>query len=162
LTASTNSTPCYRKNQELKAKGLTLVYTLYKSVVMILYVYIGDAICVGPAVPGSLDKKWRRRCHLLLGKRWNLLLLSNELGPGFFLLWRGTLLLSLMDGWGLVLPRRRVTVYRESCPHNTQGPLFMCQGGPLIDISQYRLLFGFFLQYTPLVPFELLDSAALL
>jgi hypothetical protein len=32
----------------------------------------------------------------------------------------------------------------------------------LIDISQYRLLFGFFLLYTDHVPFELLDSAALL
>jgi hypothetical protein len=31
-----------------------------------------------------------------------------------------------------------------------------------IDISQYRLLFGFFLLYTDRVPFELLDSAALL
>jgi hypothetical protein len=31
-----------------------------------------------------------------------------------------------------------------------------------IDISQYRLLFGFFLLYTDCVPFELLDSAALL
>jgi hypothetical protein len=30
----------------------------------------------------------------------------------------------------------------------------------LIDISQYRLLFGFFLLYTDRVPFELLDSAA--
>jgi hypothetical protein len=32
----------------------------------------------------------------------------------------------------------------------------------VIDISQYRLLFGFFLLYTDRVPFELLDSAALL
>jgi hypothetical protein len=31
-----------------------------------------------------------------------------------------------------------------------------------IDTSQYRLLFGFFLLYTDRVPFELLDSAALL
>jgi hypothetical protein len=31
-----------------------------------------------------------------------------------------------------------------------------------IDISQYRLLFKFFLLYTDRVPFELLDSAALL
>jgi hypothetical protein len=31
----------------------------------------------------------------------------------------------------------------------------------LIDISQYRLLFGLFLLYTDRVPFELLDSAAL-
>jgi hypothetical protein len=31
-----------------------------------------------------------------------------------------------------------------------------------IDISQYRLLFGFSLLYTDRVPFELLDSAALL
>jgi hypothetical protein len=31
-----------------------------------------------------------------------------------------------------------------------------------IDISQYRLLFGFSLQHTDRVPFELLDSAALL
>jgi hypothetical protein len=31
-----------------------------------------------------------------------------------------------------------------------------------IDNSQYRLLFGFFLLYTDRVPFELLDSAALL
>jgi hypothetical protein len=31
-----------------------------------------------------------------------------------------------------------------------------------IDISQCRLLFGFFLLYTDRVPFELLDSAALL
>jgi hypothetical protein len=31
-----------------------------------------------------------------------------------------------------------------------------------IVISQYRLLFGFFLLYTDRVPFELLDSAALL
>jgi hypothetical protein len=31
-----------------------------------------------------------------------------------------------------------------------------------IDISQYRLLFGLLLQYTDRVPFELLDSAALL
>jgi hypothetical protein len=30
------------------------------------------------------------------------------------------------------------------------------------DISQYRLLFGFSLLYTDRVPFELLDSAALL
>jgi hypothetical protein len=30
-----------------------------------------------------------------------------------------------------------------------------------IDISQYRLLLGFFLLYTDRVPFELLDSAAL-
>jgi hypothetical protein len=28
-----------------------------------------------------------------------------------------------------------------------------------IDISQYRLLFGFFLLYTDHVPFEFLDSA---
>jgi hypothetical protein len=34
--------------------------------------------------------------------------------------------------------------------------------GQGIDISQYRLLFGFFLLYTDRVPFELLDSAALL
>jgi hypothetical protein len=32
--------------------------------------------------------------------------------------------------------------------------------GYTIDISQYRLLFGFFLLYTDRVPFELLDSAA--
>jgi hypothetical protein len=32
----------------------------------------------------------------------------------------------------------------------------------IIDISQYRLLFGFFLLYTDRVPFELLDSATLL
>jgi hypothetical protein len=32
----------------------------------------------------------------------------------------------------------------------------------IIDISQYRLLFGFSLLYTERVPFELLDSAALL
>jgi hypothetical protein len=32
----------------------------------------------------------------------------------------------------------------------------------LIDNSQYRLLFGFFLLYTDRVSFELLDSAALL
>jgi hypothetical protein len=32
----------------------------------------------------------------------------------------------------------------------------------LNDISQYRLLFGFSLLYTDRVPFELLDSAALL
>jgi hypothetical protein len=31
-----------------------------------------------------------------------------------------------------------------------------------IDISQYRLLFGFFPLHTDCVPFELLDSAALL
>jgi hypothetical protein len=31
-----------------------------------------------------------------------------------------------------------------------------------IDISKYRLLFGFFLLYTDRVAFELLDSAALL
>jgi hypothetical protein len=31
-----------------------------------------------------------------------------------------------------------------------------------IAISQYRLLFGFFLLYTDRLPFELLDSAALL
>jgi hypothetical protein len=31
-----------------------------------------------------------------------------------------------------------------------------------IDISQYRLLFGLFLLYTDRIPFELLDSAALL
>jgi hypothetical protein len=34
-----------------------------------------------------------------------------------------------------------------------------CSAGT-IDISQYRLLFGFFLLYTDRVPFELLDSAA--
>jgi hypothetical protein len=34
--------------------------------------------------------------------------------------------------------------------------------GCIIDISQYRLLFGFFLLYTDRVPFELLDSAALI
>jgi hypothetical protein len=33
--------------------------------------------------------------------------------------------------------------------------------GKPIDISQYRLLLGFFLLYTDRVPFELLDSAAL-
>jgi hypothetical protein len=33
---------------------------------------------------------------------------------------------------------------------------------PVIDISQYRLLFGFSLLYTDRVPFELLDRAALL
>jgi hypothetical protein len=32
----------------------------------------------------------------------------------------------------------------------------------IIDISQYRLLFGFFLLYMDRIPFELLDSAALL
>jgi hypothetical protein len=32
----------------------------------------------------------------------------------------------------------------------------------IIDILQYRLLFGLFLLYTDRVPFELLDSAALL
>jgi hypothetical protein len=31
-----------------------------------------------------------------------------------------------------------------------------------IDISQYRLLFGFFLPYADRVPFELLDSTAFL
>jgi hypothetical protein len=31
-----------------------------------------------------------------------------------------------------------------------------------IEVSQYRLLFGFYLLYTVRVPFELLDSAALL
>jgi hypothetical protein len=31
-----------------------------------------------------------------------------------------------------------------------------------IDITQYRLLFGFFLPYTDRAPFELLDSGALL
>jgi hypothetical protein len=31
-----------------------------------------------------------------------------------------------------------------------------------IDISQYRLLFGFFLLYANRVPFELLDSPALI
>jgi hypothetical protein len=35
-------------------------------------------------------------------------------------------------------------------------------GMPPIDISQYRLLFEFSLLYTDRVPFELLDSAALL
>jgi hypothetical protein len=35
-------------------------------------------------------------------------------------------------------------------------------GTTLIDISQYRLLFGFSLLYTDRIPFELLDSAALL
>jgi hypothetical protein len=35
-------------------------------------------------------------------------------------------------------------------------------GSAPIDTSQYRLLFGFFLIYTDRVPFELLDSAALL
>jgi hypothetical protein len=32
----------------------------------------------------------------------------------------------------------------------------------LIDISHFRLIFGFSLLYTDRVPFELLDSAALL
>jgi hypothetical protein len=35
-------------------------------------------------------------------------------------------------------------------------------GAASIDISQYRLLFGFCLLYTDRVPFDLLDSAALL
>jgi hypothetical protein len=34
-------------------------------------------------------------------------------------------------------------------------------GVPVIDISQYRLLFGFSLLFTDRVPFVLLDSAAL-
>jgi hypothetical protein len=34
--------------------------------------------------------------------------------------------------------------------------------GVLIDISQYRLFFGFSLLYTDRVPFDLLDSAAFL
>jgi hypothetical protein len=36
------------------------------------------------------------------------------------------------------------------------------EGAATIDISQYRLLYGFLLLYTDRVPFELLDSAALL
>jgi hypothetical protein len=39
-------------------------------------------------------------------------------------------------------------------------PAAVCIGD--IDISQFRLLFGFFLLYTDRVPFELLDSAAIL
>jgi hypothetical protein len=37
-------------------------------------------------VPGSLDKKGERRCHLLLTKRWNLLapFLSNKHAAGHF------------------------------------------------------------------------------
>jgi hypothetical protein len=37
----------------------------------------------GP-VPGSFDKKERRRCHLFLSKRWHLLpvFLSKRAGPG--------------------------------------------------------------------------------
>jgi hypothetical protein len=42
------------------------------------------------------------------------------------------------------------------------GPLAMAFGlVGTIDISQYRLLFGFFLLYMDRVPFELLNSAAL-
>jgi hypothetical protein len=45
----------------------------------------------GYPVPGSLDKKGGRRCHLLHNKRWHLLplLLSNEPGTGLKSTWSG-------------------------------------------------------------------------
>jgi hypothetical protein len=43
---------------------------------------VRDVLWSYQPVPGSLDKKGERRCHLLLNKRWNLLphFLSNEPG----------------------------------------------------------------------------------
>jgi hypothetical protein len=43
-----------------------------------------------------------------------------------------------------------------------QNRIFLTVFDISIDISQYRLLFGFSLLSTDRVPFELLDSAALL
>jgi hypothetical protein len=57
---------------------------------------------------------------------------------------------------------RNVSGQRTIIAGRSSNEVLSADSTGLIDISQYRLLFGFSLLYTDRVPFELLVSAALL